>query len=136
MLQIFCLLCKWILSSLVKMKKFNGGEFEQTLGDSEGQESLAGCSPWGCKESHTTWQLNSKRREADLITNTMKEMENCAEKHFCHVTNQQMSEVQNLEVPFCSFDRGYLSSCHSNLFTPWHLMVTFLPKGTVPHRFL
>ena len=31
--------------------RFNGHEFEQALGDSEGQESLACCSPWGCKES-------------------------------------------------------------------------------------
>ena len=29
-------------------------EFEQTLGDGEGQESLVCCSPWGCKESDTT----------------------------------------------------------------------------------
>ena len=29
--------------------RFNGHEFEQTLGDSEGQGSLACCSPWGCK---------------------------------------------------------------------------------------
>ena len=34
--------------------KLNGREFEQTLGDSEGQESLAHCSPWGHKESNTT----------------------------------------------------------------------------------
>ena len=27
----------------------NGCEFEQTLGDSEGQGSLACCSPWGCR---------------------------------------------------------------------------------------
>ena len=33
-------------------------EFEQTLGDSGGQGSLACCSPWGCKESDTTEQLN------------------------------------------------------------------------------
>ena len=32
----------------------NGHEFEQTLGDSEGQGNLACCSPWGCKESDTT----------------------------------------------------------------------------------
>ena len=32
----------------------NGHEAEQTLGDSEGQGSLAGCSPWGRKESDTT----------------------------------------------------------------------------------
>ena len=29
----------------------NGHEFEQTLGDTEGQGSLACCSPWGCKQS-------------------------------------------------------------------------------------
>ena len=38
----------------------NGHEFEQTLGDAEGQGSLAYCSPWGCKESDTTDHLNSK----------------------------------------------------------------------------
>ena len=32
----------------------NGHEFEQTPGDSEGQGSLACCSPWGHKESDTT----------------------------------------------------------------------------------
>ena len=39
--------------------KLNGREFEQTLGDSEGQGSLAGCSPWGCKESDVTERLNN-----------------------------------------------------------------------------
>ena len=29
----------------------NGHEFEQTLGDGEGQGSLACCIPWGCKET-------------------------------------------------------------------------------------
>ena len=29
-------------------------EYEQTLGDSEGQGSLAHCRPQGCKESDTT----------------------------------------------------------------------------------
>ena len=32
----------------------NGHELEQTLGDSEGQRSLACCSPWGCKEVDMT----------------------------------------------------------------------------------
>ena len=32
----------------------NGHEFEQTAKDSEGQGSLACCSPWGRKESDTT----------------------------------------------------------------------------------
>ena len=34
--------------------RLSGHEFEQTLGDSEGQGSLACCSPWGHKESDTT----------------------------------------------------------------------------------
>ena len=39
--------------------RLNGQEFEQTLGDSEGQGSLACCSPWGCKEPlDMTEQLN------------------------------------------------------------------------------
>ena len=39
---------------------FNGHEFEQAPGDDEGQEGLACCSPWGCKELDTTEGLNSK----------------------------------------------------------------------------
>ena len=38
--------------------QLNRHEFEQALGDGEGQGSLACCSPWGCKESDTTEQLN------------------------------------------------------------------------------
>ena len=34
--------------------RLNGREFEQAPGDSEGQGSLACCSPWGLKESDTT----------------------------------------------------------------------------------
>ena len=38
----------------------NGCEFEQALGDGEGQESLACCSLGGHKESDTTEWLNNK----------------------------------------------------------------------------
>ena len=34
--------------------RLNGREFEQTLGDSEGQGSLECCSPWGRKELDMT----------------------------------------------------------------------------------
>ena len=33
--------------------RLKGHEFEQALGDSEGQGSLVCCSPWGCKELNT-----------------------------------------------------------------------------------
>ena len=32
--------------------QLNEHEFEQTSGDSEGQDSLAGCSPWGQRAGH------------------------------------------------------------------------------------
>ena len=38
--------------------RLNGHEFEQALGDGEGQGSLAYCGPWGCKELDTTERLN------------------------------------------------------------------------------
>ena len=34
--------------------RHNGHEFDQTLGDSEGQESLTYCCPWGRKELDMT----------------------------------------------------------------------------------
>ena len=46
----------------------NGHESEQTLGDSEGQGSLACCSPWGCKESDMTEWLNSNKRGNYICT--------------------------------------------------------------------
>ena len=38
--------------------QLKGHEFEQTLGDSEGERTLACCSSWGRKELDTTEQLN------------------------------------------------------------------------------
>ena len=42
--------------------RLNGHEFKQTSGHSEGQGSLACCSPWGCKESDMTEQLNNSKK--------------------------------------------------------------------------
>ena len=38
--------------------QLDGHAFEQALGVSDGQESLACCSPWGSKDSDMTEQLN------------------------------------------------------------------------------
>ena len=39
--------------------QLNGHEFEQALGDGEGQGSLAYCSPWGRKELDRAERLNT-----------------------------------------------------------------------------
>ena len=46
--------------------RLDGHEFEQALGVGDGQGGLQCCSPWGRKESDTTWQLN-KANKACLI---------------------------------------------------------------------
>ena len=43
--------------------RLHGHEFEQILGESEGQGSLVCCRPWGCRGSSTTQQLNNEQRE-------------------------------------------------------------------------
>ena len=48
--------CHWI-------NGFNGYELGQIPGDGEGQESLAGCSPWGIKEVNTAWWLNNSSHD-------------------------------------------------------------------------
>ena len=45
----------------------NGHEFEQTLGDSEGQGSLAYCSPKGRKELDVTERLNSNSKIVKVV---------------------------------------------------------------------
>ena len=47
---------------------FNGHEFEQTLGDSEGQGSLACCTPWGHRVGHNwaTEQQQTGKEEVKL----------------------------------------------------------------------
>ena len=49
----------WWLDGII-----NEQEFEQTPGDSEGQESLACCSPQGRRESDVTERLNNNKRIA------------------------------------------------------------------------
>ena len=41
--------------------QLNGHEFERTPGDSEGQGTLACCSPWVCIDSDMTQQLNNNK---------------------------------------------------------------------------
>ena len=47
--------------------RFSGNEFEQTPEDSDGQEGLLCCSPWGPKESDMTEQLNNENKSLLLL---------------------------------------------------------------------
>ena len=54
--------------------QLNGHEFEQMPGDSEGQGSLASCSPWGCKQLNMTERLNNNSEEAELSHGEMHQL--------------------------------------------------------------
>ena len=49
--------------------QLSGHEFEQTLGDGKGHGSLACCSPWACKESDMTEQLNNSYSSVHFYQN-------------------------------------------------------------------
>ena len=61
--------------------RLNGHEFGLTLGDREGQGSLAWCSPWGHKEWDTTEQLHNNNlgelTPASTITKTLLSLSQC-----------------------------------------------------------
>ena len=50
-------------------RQLNGHEFEQALGDGEGQGSLKHCSPWGQKELDTAERLNNNKALSSLSHN-------------------------------------------------------------------
>ena len=50
--------------------QLDGHGFEQTLGDHEGQRSLACCSPSGHKESDMTEQLNNSNNKIEVHTHS------------------------------------------------------------------
>ena len=54
----------------------SGHEFEQTLGDIEGQGSLACCSPWGRRESDMTERLNNNNNKGTTPATTWMNSEN------------------------------------------------------------
>ena len=69
--------------------QLDGHEFEQTLGDSEGQGSLVCYSPWGRKESDTTeWLNNNSKVNIKLTTSsvTAQFIQAAVQHHLCGVS--------------------------------------------------
>ena len=78
--------------------RLNGQEFEPTPGDSEGQEGLACCSPWGRKELDTTELLTNNNnlepgRSASSISYSPPSLEQVSD------FTQEVPEVVNQHYP-------------------------------------
>ena len=57
--------------------RLNGHEFEPAPGDGGGQRSLVCCSPWGCKESDTTYCLKNTTVVIGCFCALMVEFRSC-----------------------------------------------------------
>ena len=67
--------------------QLNGHEFEQALGDGEGQGSLECCSPWGRKKSDTTEWLNNNKSEtaSEVLCRLYYKIQNGSPTKFCGI---------------------------------------------------
>ena len=72
---------------------FNGHEFEQALGDGEGQGSLVCRSPWGHKESDMTERLNNNKLRQWSLTGV-----NCCNRYNYPLTESLTAEGSNLNI--------------------------------------
>ena len=97
----------------------NGHEFEQTLGDSEGQGSLTCCSPWGHKETRLSDWTKA------IITKNSSDI-SCKEKYvkvylhwlffqneFSHFLLYKLNSCYTLnpESSFCLYTGKFLYQC-------------------------
>ena len=89
--------------------RFNGHDFEQSPGDSEGQRSLACCSPWGHKESDTTQQLNNNSNIAANIWRT-------STRGLLDFSNQLFSSI----FQFLIHQRSSISHFLHNIISHFH----------------
>ena len=53
--------------------RFNGHEFEQTPGYSEGQGGLVCCSPWGCRVGHS-WMSEQQQRKNKTLHSALNSL--------------------------------------------------------------
>ena len=63
--------------------RLNGHEFEQALGDDEGQGSLTCFSPLGHKESDTTYSLNNRRHGTSFLLPTVTHLPGPYPRPYC-----------------------------------------------------
>ena len=98
----------------------NGHDFEQTLGDSEGQGSLVCCSPWGPKESDMTEQLSTHSQvpETGLLLRAL----NC------------QTEQNSILSPYLSSRLYWKLSC--NFLPETHWSTGFHSLSWLPSHFL
>ena len=102
--------------------QLKGHEFEQALGDGEGQGSLACCSPWGHKESNTTEQLNNNNQTYKTRWQHLPAfLGHKWQSHCCHLLTSKIIRNQDRNSMNC-----YSLIMFINSKQPKHLYIFFL----------
>ena len=108
--------------------QLDGHEFEQTLGDSEGQGSLPRCSPWGRKVLEMT--RDWKQQQIHVSVNHFAE-----HLKLTHMVNQLFSQIESLrKVHFTlciSYHNFWKPISHANNRYTWY-DVMILTKQNSP----
>jgi len=81
--------------------QLDGHEFEQTLGDVEGQGGLACCIPWDCKQLDTTERLNNKG-----VSNPHTHIDNCSRSLEVRAANLLLDTWAPQVLPLRSVAKG------------------------------
>ena len=97
--------------------QLNGHEFEQTLGDGEGQKSLACYSPWGHKESDRTEGLKNNNQYIHFLSYSLRYLQALiwyeTDLGTCPSYEPAVSHMQKEDIWLPIFH-----SCHSKCL--WH----------------
>ena len=78
--------------------------FEQTPGDGKGQESLMCCSPWGCKETDMTQQMNNNKVYYIISKKFYLNITDVVSNNFITLTQEKM-EVLLILMYSCETNR-------------------------------
>ena len=106
----------------------NGHEFGQTCGDSEGQGSLACCSPWGCKELDMT-ELTEQQQYVPPLRSLMHTVQTEVQ-----VRIGKMTSEKELSVQFSSVAQLCLTLCNPmDCSTPGLPVLHRLPEFAQTH---
>ena len=119
---------------------FNGQEFEQTLGDREGQESLVCCSPRGHEEPDTTERLSNNNLIhiyyiMHIIYISPSVSDPLPEPWLLHTWTLLILYVPILRVtsPMTMFSKSY-TTCQANIWCTIFLKIN-LPQSLSDKRF-